>query len=353
METKGLDGETNLKAKQAREEMIRFAEDEPAFFTNFTDCKVECDMPNANLYKFQGTLTMADGAIHPLGADQVLLKGSILRNSGHVYGIACYTGHQTKVMKNSLKARAKKSKVELQTNFYIIIIVSVQLTVCFTSALADMIITNTIKDQDTYIFYNFTDTSGAVFGKSMFNWFLLLQNFVSISLLVTLEMVKLFQAQFIESDWMLYDIEKDMYTKVNSSNLNEELGMVKYVFSDKTGTLTQNIMEFQKFSCGGVSYGKSNPAAFNYPLGVTNVNFEDKRVFETIENASHPQHEAVMRFVECLGLCHTIVTKEKERNGEKYLEYDASSPDEKALVNGMRHFGFAFQDRDVDDNMII
>lgn len=63
-------------------------------------------------------------------------------------------------------------------------------------------------------------------------------NFVSISLLVTLEMVKLMQGYFIEQDWMLYDIEKDLSAKVQSSNLNEELGMVSYIFSDKTGTLT-------------------------------------------------------------------------------------------------------------------
>lgn len=141
-------------------------------------------------------------------------------------------------MKNSLSARVKKSKVELQTNIYIIIIVAIQMSVCITSALANTIITNIESKNETYIFYNFNESSVSVFFGSFFTWFILLANFVSISLLVTLEMVKLFQAQFMEYDWMMYDIEKDMNCKVNSSNLNEELGMVQYIFSDKTGTLT-------------------------------------------------------------------------------------------------------------------
>jgi magnesium-transporting ATPase (P-type) len=86
---------------------------------------------------------------------------------------------------------------------------------------------------------------------------------------------------------------------------------------------------------------------------VTNVNFEDDEFWKQIKNKDHPQYDHLQRFIECLGICHTVISEEKVVKGESCKVYNASSPDELALVNGMRHFGFAFKERDIDDNIVI
>lgn len=86
-------------------------------------------------------------------------------------------------------------------------------------------------------------------------WALMFTNLIPISMLVTLDTVRLAQGLFMQWDYTMFDISKDMPVKVQSSNLNEELGKISYLFTDKTGTLTCNIMEFKKFSAGFFSYG--------------------------------------------------------------------------------------------------
>lgn len=144
-----------------------------------------------------------------------------------------------------------------------------------------------------------------------------------------------------------------MASKVQSCNLNEELGMVHYVFSDKTGTLTKNIMDFKKFSAGEYSYGVSNPSKRHYLPGVTNVNFEcplfEKDWTQAMSTKGKADNPYLEKMVKILAICHTAIVEKKNN----IMTYNASSPDELALTNAARYFGLSFVDRDEDGNIII
>lgn len=112
-------------------------------------------------------------------------------------------------------------------------------------------------------------------------------------------------------------------------------------------------MEFKRFSAGNYEYGCDNPKPFEYPPGVTNVNFEDASFHKHIKDRKHENNINLKRFFAALGLCHTVICDTKQdKQGKSYIQYNASSPDELALVNGARHLGFFFRERDADNRMV-
>ena len=123
-----------------------------------------------------------------------------------------------------------------------------------------------------------------------------MSNFVPISLLVTLELVKFLQAAILIYDDSLKSPINNMNATVQSSNLNEELGQIQYIFSDKTGTLTCNVMEFKNICIGGVSYGDDYSLESNFVdqrPKVTNVDFRDQFFFQHMEDYSHDNNKLI------------------------------------------------------------
>lgn len=138
------------------------------------------------------------GKSYPLSANQLLLKGSILKNTLYAVGFVVYSGNQTRLMMNSKKSRFKLSKVERKMNNLVVSILAVQFSL---SLLVSFIDIKTYKaDHVPFTYLNMYENTGTNWIETVFRYFLLLNTLIPISLIVTIEMVKLVQAYFIAND---------------------------------------------------------------------------------------------------------------------------------------------------------
>ncbi|KAF4544743.1 Phospholipid-transporting ATPase [Lasiodiplodia theobromae] len=339
IETANLDGETNLKIKQAIPETADLVS--PSELGKLGG-RVRSEQPNSSLYTYEATLTMQAGGGEkelPLGPDQLLLRGATLRNTPWIHGIVVFTGHETKLMRNATATPIKKTNVERLVNYQILMLGAILITLSIVSSIGDVIIRAKDKEHLAYLGLEETALVGQFFLDLLTYW-VLYSNLVPISLFVTIEIVKYYQAFLIDSDLDIYHDITGTPANCRTSSLVEELGQIEYIFSDKTGTLTCNMMEFRQCSIAGIQYADEVPEDRRATTqdGVEVGIHDFKRLKEN--RAHHQSREIIDNFLTLLSTCHTVIPEVNETTGK--IKYQAASPDEGALVEGAVMLDYRF-----------
>uniref|UniRef100_A0A6Q2XQ50 Phospholipid-transporting ATPase n=1 Tax=Esox lucius TaxID=8010 RepID=A0A6Q2XQ50_ESOLU len=319
--------------------------------------EVVCEPPNNKLDRFCGLLYWRE-CKYPLNNQNMLLRGCVLRNTEYCYGLVIFAGPDTKLMQNCGRTKFKRTSIDRLMNTLVLWIFC--FLVCMGMILA---VGNAVWESEVgSLFQSFLDwdlpVDNFLFSAflSFWSYVIILNTVVPISLYVSVEVIRLGHSYFINWDRKMFCTQCSTAAEARTTTLNEELGQVEYIFSDKTGTLTQNIMSFNKCSINGQAYGRyahalilnfdplSSPPlqrldflSFN-PLADPDFCFYDNALLESVKLGDPHSQE----FFRLLSLCHTVMSEEK-KEGE--LVYKAQSPDEGALVTAARNFGFVFRSR--------
>ncbi|KAK0464027.1 phospholipid-translocating ATPase [Armillaria novae-zelandiae] len=374
VETKNLDGETSLKSRNAVPTLTRLMNAKACAESNFT---VDLDRPDNSMFRLNSTIKV-NGGQAPADIQMTLLRGAVLRNTGWVIGLVLFTGEDTKIVQNSGGTPSKRSKVERQMNLQVFINLIILACMAIACAIADSLLEDQQYPQGAPWLYGDNRSNDNPSINGLVTWaraLITFQNIVPISLYIAIEFIRTCQAAFIYFDYEIWYSKTNQATLARSWNLSDDLGQIEYIFSDKTGTLTQNAMIFRQCSIGGKMYvgdiEEATPAATSAgraasvegpsatatertpaPAMTVKTHFHCEPLEKDIaaalqssttsENAVHAQ--ALNGFFLVLALCHTVLTSIDRDTGN--IEYKAQSPDEAALVRAAADVGYVFRGRD-------
>lgn len=462
IETKQLDGESNLKVKVAPQSLANaFSSDARALLVRGV---VECEAPNDRLYKFAGSILLdrvppSSQSAHtstvgssaalpslgtpvagesspdqvtiirgtapgvsvasmqsatptspgtsallasqpsgplldtklPLGPENILIRGSSLRNTEYVLGLVINTGRDTKLMQNVKPRPRKNSRLERMTNKFLFLSLALQVAIVIALTVrSSQLCQQFFVDGFAWYLFEKDGCTKRDSGLRFFTFFATFSGLIPISLYVSMEVARGFQVYFMERDMKMKDEEHDVKAEVRTSNLNEELGVVHYVFTDKTGTLTANRMDFKKCTFADrVFTWSADPEPGASRLGELQDALDGGIDSSSASSFTPKQLRAGDLGLRLLAVCHSVVAEVNEappglssapasrevsaldgrtgdsalglddecppRNtsdasflpggGQTDITYQASSPDEAALVIAARAHGYVFVSR--------
>ncbi|KAL1857620.1 hypothetical protein Daus18300_010260 [Diaporthe australafricana] len=330
VETMALDGETSLKAKQRPAGLPDCSNTD---HIAICDATLHVEDPNADLYRFDSKLTV-DGMTMPLTLDQVICRGSTIRNTVRTLGMVINTGEECKIRMNARRETSpKKPALEHVTNK---IVIFLMMYVLVSSAAASVAYVVWKGAQEQFAWY-LSDTV-IPFADIFVGFIIMFNNVIPLSLYVGLEAIKLGQMSLISGDLEMYHEETDTPAGVNTTNNLDDLGQISYVFSDKTGTLTENIMKLRMISIAGTSWLHRTDTSKEQESPITTNDASTHEMLEFIRSRpDSPFAARAMRYILAMALCHTCLP---ERMEDGQMDFQASSPDELALVRGARDLGF-------------
>ncbi|XP_018059116.1 PREDICTED: probable phospholipid-transporting ATPase IF [Atta colombica] len=358
--TSNLDGETNLKTLHVPKVISTM----PLMDIAAMQATITCQKPLANLYTFHGKLEINDGDKTTSGhltIENLLLRGSRLKDTEYVVGCAVYTGQDTKLSLNSKIVSNKFSTAEKSINKYLIVYLVILLTEVIICTILKLYV-NTLQVWERYL-GPLPNVNFLTLIMDILSFLVLFNYIVPISLYVTIELQKFLGSVFFGWDLDMHDKDRDQPALANSSDLNEELGQVEYLFTDKTGTLTENLMVFRRCSINGNVYMEKDCDG-NLHLLPSNGN-----EIETIKMSSWESN--IWHFMISISLCHLVqiapsslrpkviarrtlfresfrLKKITRVNSSLMMhpdlpEYQAASADEKALVEASARCGVVLQ----------